>query len=326
MHEASRADFCKIRFGKQVNQFTQYRAITANSMTSIYDSRTDEPLVEKRNDTQKAYQWYRDYVLNGVDTEEARNRVDLPNGAWAPDSADGTLVKDSPLLNQFEQLKKYKKWPSERDQPEQFEDQILSAGFRQRRSERRRRHVGLHNGDSIQRVISTGTLAPTFKPGGHSTQDQLPVDGSIDVLFATYSFPASTKVRRLSEAMRACVESYMTPEKETELRLMEGDSLFKRLGYDHDAYESAVHEMCAKETNQGGQGDSKAPGEETVVSDDPVKANEWARQMGSMTLHRVNLKCFDSRSRQQVAIKEYHYQWWPSYLGVNADSVANVLD
>ena len=117
----------------------------------------------------------------------------------------------------------------------------------------------------------------------------------------------------------------MTPEKETEMRLIDESSPFKRLGYDHDGYESAVNELCAKETGVQIDSDKRRVDDPATIPDDPVKANEWARELGSMTVHRVNIKCYDSgKQHKQIPIKEYHYQWWPSYLGILADAVANV--
>ena len=59
--------------------------------------------------------------------------------------------------------------------------------------ERSRRHAGLHDAAGIQRVISTGTLAPPLSP----VLDDTPSDpNSIDLIFATYWFyPKPHKVR-----------------------------------------------------------------------------------------------------------------------------------
>jgi len=150
------------------------------------------------------------------------------------------------------------------------------------------------------------------------------VDGSIDIIFATYSFPPSANVKLMSEAMRKCIQVYMAPEKETEMRLLDENSLFKRLNYDHDAYESAIKEMCAKETEQTSP--QQIEQEQTQSELGILRKNDWLKQMGSMTLHRVNLKCFDRHKGKQIGIKEYRYQWWPAYLGLLADGVANLID
>ena len=117
----------------------------------------------------------------------------------------------------------------------------------------------------------------------------------------------------------------MAPEKETEMRLMDDNSIFKKLGYDHDAYEAAVKEMCAKETGETAAQTDQI--QQAQPEADPLKANDLIRQFGSMTVHRVNLKCYDTKkNNKQIAIKEYRYQWWPSYLGLLADAVANLVD
>lgn len=316
IHESSRADFCSIRYGKDAKQFTQFMAITPpNTLTPIYDSRTDEPVVEKLNFTAISYEWYRNnFALQS-------NQMPIPiDGTLNTDSflnfgnnlrSESVSQNDNTFGNNFDLLKKYKKWPIKK--PEAPFDQIYGR--------RVKKHVGLHNGDSIQRVISTGTLAPSLK--AYSEQDQLPVDGSIDVIFATYSFPASTNVHRMSDSMQSCVQSYLTKEKETELRLLDENSAFKQMNYDHDAYVAAVNEICAKKSENIDYGTDQ---QQQQQSNDPVKANDWIREMGSMTIHRVNLKCFNHNQNRQIPIKEYKYQRWPSYLGIMADAVANVID
>lgn len=291
VHESSRADFCKLRYGENTQHFTQYRAITPDSMTTLYDSRIDEPDTEKMNFTEIAYKWFMD---------------NLPRFASASEPAENLYANTNDLSPDEDALNKFKKWRPETAEEQEYP--YLLKKFK--------RHVGLHNGDSIQRVISTGTLAPSLS----TTTDQLPVDGSIDIIFATYSFPPST-IRKMSDAMRKCLQSYLNPEKETEMRLMDDNSPFKRLGYDHDAYEAAVNELCTKQT-----GDANVDPNRAEAIPDPVEANDWLRQMGSMTVHRLNLKCFDKTKKQQIPIKEYRYQRWPSYLGLLADAVVNMID
>ncbi|KAJ6221142.1 hypothetical protein RDWZM_006954 [Blomia tropicalis] len=357
VYQSSRADFCKIRFGDNVKHYTQYRAVTYDSSIPIYDSRTDEPIVEKINFTQMAYQWYSanygsiDPMVSGsdgggvggnvpVEVDDQMTRVSNSNGnLWGPleqnylglNAGAGAAIKDDNIVyspEAFEQLKKYKKWNSPQDitldantfdnQPRQMIDpNVLLKRFRRRQ----RRHVGLHNGDHIQRVISTGTLAPSRLPA--TSTDQLLVDGSIDVIFATYSFPPTSNVKLMSPSMRKCIDTYMAPEKEAQMRLLDDNSMFKQMGYDHDAYEAAVKEQCAKET---GESESVPVSNIDDTQTNPLNKNDWIRDFGSMTVHRINLKCFERKSTKQIAIKEYRYQWWPSYLGILADAVANLID
>ncbi|KAH9419619.1 hypothetical protein DERP_009677 [Dermatophagoides pteronyssinus] len=319
VHETSRADFCRIRYGEKTRQYTQFLALTPpNNLEKIYDSRTDEPVIEKLNYTEISYKWYQSKQVVQSNTPSS-----YENWGTVTNVNDGQQMNNygnSPIAQTFERydnvfanqntldmLKKFKKWS--KNVPS------FDIGELNLQQQRRKRHVGLHNGDSIQRVISTGTLAPSLK--SYSDNDQLPVDGSIDIIFATYTFPPSQSVRLMSDAMRTCVQSYLAQEKE--LRLMNDDSPFKQMNYDHDAFEAAINEICAKKT-----GDYQPA--TMVMDDDPVKRNDWIREMGSMTVHRVNLKCFDKMKQKQIPIKEYKYQRWPSYLGIMADSVANFID
>ena len=123
--------------------------------------------------------------------------------------------------------------------------------------------------------------------------------------------------------MRKCIDTYMAPEKEAQMRLLDDNSMFKQMGYDHDAYEAAVKEQCAKET---GESESVPVSNIDDTQTNPLNKNDWIRDFGSMTVHRINLKCFERKSTKQIAIKEYRYQWWPSYLGILADAVANLID
>lgn len=319
--------------------------------------------MELVNASQLAYQWYADSMAAGA-SDQGDNIVDGGGGVWGGGQVDNGLPferggqgRDDKIVyrggDAFEQLRKYKKiWPQHPggqspDDGSQFSSDINNLLYRddnqqpqnakrkRRRQEKKvegghrwKRHVGLHNGDSVQRVISTGTLAPSLEKEGSSTEQELSVDGSIDVLFATYSFPPAANVKLMSAAMRRCIAEYLAPEKEAQLRLLDDSSLFKRLGYDHDAYEAAVKELCAKETGEEGD---QSQQQSSKVEVDPVKANEWIRPMGSMTVHRVNLKCYDNSQKvtgkgKQIAIKEYFHQWWPGYLGLLADAIANMLD
>ncbi len=112
--------------------------------------------------------------------------------------------------------------------------------------------------------------------------------------------------------MEKCISHYMDPKEESRLRLLDRNSVFKQKQYDHDSYEEAVKDFCSPGTNE----QQKTLGRNNLV-----------KEMGSMTLYRLNLKCSSNRDDSDVvAIKEYSYQWWPSYLGKDADSVANVND
>lgn len=340
--QSSRMNFCKLRFGSNGQYYSQLQALTPNAdPVVIYDSRRDEPKVlEQINYTAVAYNWFAsNYAGNGeTDTSGGQQQPQGsgdPNYLWSS-SADQAFrkykknipneVNSGSIENIIEKLLQ---------QQQQNPEEIIENNIRSRRF---RRHVGLHNGDQIQRVIATGmiseccrkklsklflgTLAPSLKH-----QHDL-VDGSIDLIFATYTFPAAdaSKIEtKMSPAMRKCYQLYMSPEKETELRLMDERSVFKKLAYDHDAYEVAVKELCAKETSD--DDNNQADQMDTSTTSDLMVDNDWLKEFGSLTVHRMKVKCFEAKKDKKpkpIAIKEYRYQWWPSYLGIKGDAIVNL--
>lgn len=72
---------------------------------------------------------------------------------------------------------------------------------------RQKRHVGPHDDDGIQRLLSTGTLAPTTLAPSHPKYNH-----SIDVIFATYwFFPAKTQAILPKDQL--CISQKMDEEK-----------------------------------------------------------------------------------------------------------------
>ena len=72
---------------------------------------------------------------------------------------------------------------------------------------RARRHVGPHDEDGLQRLLSTGSLAPSSLPKTHPNYNH-----SIDFLFATYwFFPAKT--RAILPEDQKCIEKKMSDEQ-----------------------------------------------------------------------------------------------------------------
>lgn len=70
-----------------------------------------------------------------------------------------------------------------------------------------KRHVGPHDDDGIQRLLSTGTLAPTTLDSTHPNYNY-----SIDVVFATYwFFPAKTQT--ILPKDQVCISEKMDDEK-----------------------------------------------------------------------------------------------------------------
>lgn len=175
-----------------------------DSSVTIYDSRTDEPNVKKRNYTQIAYRWY-ESRFGPISAADSAGRIDETaartedeatndgrNPAWGAVEQNllglntfGRPIKDDSVIyspDAYEQLKKYKKWSAPQIDPSggQFDSNLDNLVFNNQqgpimgqdkrrkkrtspqlgrhRSKRVKRHVGLHNGDSVQRVISTGTI------------------------------------------------------------------------------------------------------------------------------------------------------------------------
>ena len=78
--------------------------------------------------------------------------------------------------------------------------------MKRRRRRRVRRHVGPHDDSGLQRLLATGTLAPSSLPAGHPDHPH-----TVDVVFATYwFFPART--RALLPADQACIDRRMAEE------------------------------------------------------------------------------------------------------------------
>lgn len=71
---------------------------------------------------------------------------------------------------------------------------------------RQRRHIAPHDENGLQRLLSTGSLAPTLLPSDHPNFNH-----SIDVVFATYwFFPAKT--RAILPEDQHCIEKKMSEE------------------------------------------------------------------------------------------------------------------
>lgn len=144
--------------------------------------------------------------------------------------------------------------------------------------------------------------------------------GSIDLVFATYWLPASRKARLMTPSMADCIARYMSPDEETRLRLVDPNSLFKKLEYDHDAYEEAVNDICSRDA--AAVSPSSAAGSADGEQSDGA---DLVREMGSMTVHRVNLKCAVRGQDKTVltgAVRPFSEQIWPAYLGRHANCLA----
>jgi hypothetical protein len=137
---------------------------------------------------------------------------------------------------------------------------------RSQRSERLRRHVGPHDGGGLQRLISTGTLAPSSLHPSHPDFDR-----SIDVIFATYWFyPAKTET--ILPRDQKCVDEKMAEE------IIRFDPHSKYFGMDHDAYGHEMIEECLQESGH------QLPDE--GIYESQKTSNVYNLHMGQMTVYR----------------------------------------
>ncbi|CAF1290587.1 unnamed protein product [Rotaria sp. Silwood1] len=187
------------------------------------------------------------------------------------------------------------------------------------RSNRRKykRHVGPHDNGGIQRVISTGTLAPSFEPNSKS---------SIDLIFATYWIQSDTSTL-LDANERACIDEGMAKEEE---RLKSTNVNF--YGMDHDAYEHYIEDLCTNKTRLY----------ETVLKISPDIINQvqmsmlnpFKKQFGQLTVYRIRLHFKKSQCKQNNLkncsnildnndLLPFKQQIWPAYMGINGDCHAN---
>lgn len=82
---------------------------------------------------------------------------------------------------------------------------IQELNKKQKKS-RRKRHVGPHDDDGIQRLISTASLMPSLLPKDHPKYNN-----SIDVVFATFwFFPAKTQA--ILPEDQKCIEKKLSDE------------------------------------------------------------------------------------------------------------------
>ncbi|KAK3581051.1 hypothetical protein CHS0354_013959 [Potamilus streckersoni] len=176
----------------------------------------------------------------------------------------------------------------------------------QRSQNRKRRHVGPHDEDGLQRLLSTGTLAPTTLPIYHPDFNH-----SIDFVFATYwFFPAKTQAV-LPEDQK-CIAEKLSQE------IIRFDTNSKYYGMDNDAYEHAVTEECISKHNSDA-------GNENRTYESQTQYNPFNIHMGQMTVYRLRLTCKCSRKldpKKQICgrVLPFDKQQWTGYMGNKADS------
>ncbi|XP_076457343.1 uncharacterized protein LOC143291388 [Babylonia areolata] len=195
---------------------------------------------------------------------------------------------------------------AEEEEEEEEEESRTEQGGRTRRRDRHRRHVGPHDDNGLQRLLSTGTLAPSSLPEGHPHRAH-----SLDLVFATYwFFPART--RAILPRDQRCIDRLMAQERQR------FDPKNEYYGMDHDAYGHEVIDVCLRQSQH--QLSEKGV-YESLNTYDPFNVH-----MGQMTVYRLRLKCTCSQvtntttDKRCARVLPFDQQRWPAYLGRHGDS------
>ncbi|XP_069115779.1 uncharacterized protein [Argopecten irradians] len=174
---------------------------------------------------------------------------------------------------------------------------------------RKRRHIGPHDEDGLQRLLSTGTLAPTTLPPNHPDFNH-----SIDLLFATYwFFPAKTQVILPSD--QKCIDVKMAKEK------IRFSPTSKYYGLDHDKYQHVITQECLQASGHAHADEHSHATFQSLETFNPYKIN-----MGQMTVYRLRLTCKCSSISNNSTTKRcgrtlpYSQQQWSAYMGSKGDS------
>uniref|UniRef100_A0A2C9JEN2 FAM234A/B beta-propeller domain-containing protein n=1 Tax=Biomphalaria glabrata TaxID=6526 RepID=A0A2C9JEN2_BIOGL len=174
---------------------------------------------------------------------------------------------------------------------------------------RTRRHVGPHDDEGLQRLLSTGTLAPTTLAQSHSDYNS-----TIDIIFATYWFFPS-KTQAILPQDQKCIADKLA--KEGEIRLDPESSYYQM---NHDEYEEAATMECLKLSDH-------QVSEEGVYTHSDDEYNPLDLNMGQMTIYRLRLKFSCSQRDNSTESKykcatvlPYTQQRWAGYMGSNGDS------
>ncbi|KAK6165207.1 hypothetical protein SNE40_023561 [Patella caerulea] len=175
-------------------------------------------------------------------------------------------------------------------------------------NDRKRRHVGPHDDDGLQRLISTGTIAPSTLPVDHPDYNQ-----TADVVFGTYwFFPAKTQA--ILPEDQKCIADKLSKEAERT------QPSSKYYGMDHDAYEDAIVQECIHKSGNAVDDDGH-----TYQSQSGY--NPYNVHMGQLTVYRLRIKCTCSNTTEIKTGKKrcsrvlpFNQQEWPAYMGANGDS------
>ncbi|XP_033758720.1 uncharacterized protein LOC117341022 [Pecten maximus] len=174
---------------------------------------------------------------------------------------------------------------------------------------RKRRHIGPHDEDGLQRLLSTGTLAPTTLPRNHPDFNH-----SIDLVFATYwFFPAKTQV--ILPTDQKCIDDSMAREK------IRFSPTSKYYGLDHDKYQHVVTQECLRASGHAHSDDHSQTTFQSLETFNPYKIN-----MGQMTVYRLRLTCKcssvpnNSTTQRCGRTLPFDQQQWSAYMGSKGDS------
>ncbi|XP_022110434.1 uncharacterized protein LOC110989995 [Acanthaster planci] len=172
-----------------------------------------------------------------------------------------------------------------------------------RASPRRGRHAGPHDAGGVQRLISTGTLAPVLPGQADSAGD------SMDLVFATYWFyPSDTQI--ILPEQQQCIDEWMAKETQR----MNPKSVF--YGLDHDAYEHMAMDKCT-------EGTTRKQREEYVSRLGPLDIYPFNIHTGELTVYRLRLTCRckkQSANQRCAKVLPYDEQRWAAYMGTYGNS------
>ncbi|KAK3769153.1 hypothetical protein RRG08_034484 [Elysia crispata] len=188
-------------------------------------------------------------------------------------------------------------------------DELAARIMRKRRKRHARRHVGPHDDGGLQRLLSTGHLAPPSLPADHPDYNS-----SMDLVFATYwFFPVRTQA--ILPADRKCIAEKLTMEGDVRF---DPESQFYQM--DHAQYEQAVTELCLRTS------DHELP-DDRIYSNSDDDYNPFDVNMGQMTVYRLRLKFSCSQpinasdtNTKCASVLPFAQQKWAGYMGSNGDS------
>ncbi len=141
-HETSRADFCKLRYNSTL--FTQFRALSPTNSTTLYDSR-DYNISKPINYTAIGLKWIEENMAQNEDSDNKVQESDIGQQVYQPSYQQQYQDRRQNSYSDGIFDRNYDPQPGNYDRI-----------FNSRR--RYKRHVGVHDGGGIQRVISTGIL------------------------------------------------------------------------------------------------------------------------------------------------------------------------